>query len=243
MISLVSYIRSFLMAIIYPVFLLGMSLLTICLNFIFHQRRIDDAMISLWGRISCRLFGVRVHVKGLENIPLNKGCLFLFNHTSFFDIFSMIGFLPGVRFGAKIELFKIPLFGYAMRRVGVLPIDRANREEVFKVYESAKQRLINGERFALAPEGTRQETEALGEFKSGPFIFAISAQALIVPVVIRGASAILPKHSLLPNAQVWTRDIHIQVLPPVDATQFSIDNKDVLQDRIHLVMSEHLAGI
>lgn len=232
---LFSVVRSSLMTILYVPFLLLCSISAVVMNLIFNSRKLDDQIIQFWGRWSCKMFGVKVHVSGLGNIP-QGGCLFLFNHTSFFDVFAMAGYLPGIRFGAKIELFSIPFFGLAMRRLGMLPIARQKREEVFKLYQASEVRIANGERFALAPEGTRQDSEVLGSFKAGPFVFAINAKAPIVPVVIKNASQILPKGNYIPNWNVWSRNIQIHILPFVNTTEFDMNQRPALQDLVRSKM-------
>lgn len=195
----------------------------------------------MWGRGSCFVFGVRVKVHGAENIPTKQGCLFLFNHSSLFDVFAIQGYVKrGLRFGAKIELFKIPMFGTIMRRTGILPIDRGNRAAVLKVYESARQKIALGDSFALAPEGTRNTQEKLAPFKSGPFILAIEAGAPIVPVVVKGAASILPKRAFLPNATQWTCLIDLYVLPPIVVDSFRLDQRQELQALVRSKMLELL---
>ncbi|MBO9668373.1 MAG: 1-acyl-sn-glycerol-3-phosphate acyltransferase, partial [Bdellovibrio sp.] len=154
--KLLSYPRSLLAVILLPIFTAFVSALMIIANLTVNNRWFEDQIVYFWTKNVCRMFGVKVVVKGLETLPPG-GFIFVFNHTSFFDIFAMAGWLGSFRFGAKIELFKIPIFGAGMRRAGILPIARERREEVFKVYKAAESRIAKGERFALAPEGTRQE--------------------------------------------------------------------------------------
>jgi 1-acyl-sn-glycerol-3-phosphate acyltransferase len=228
------------MTILYPVVLFYYSAGSILMNLLFNNRKLDDKIAVSWGKTSCLMFGVKVKLNGQENIPPG-GCIYLFNHTSFFDVFAMQWALPGFRFGAKIELFKIPVFGFAMRRLGALPIARERRDEVFRVYEAAQIRIHNGEKFALAPEGTRQEEEKLGSFKAGPFVFAINAKAPLVPVVIRGAAAILPKGHWFPNRDVWSREITIDVLPPVPTESYNIKDRPILQEKVRSEMLPYFA--
>lgn len=227
------------MSFLFPIYLVFSSVLSIFLNVVFNNRNLDNRVIRMWGWASARMFGVTVDVKGLENIP-KCGYILLFNHTSFFDIFSIFAVLPEVRFGAKIELFRIPFFGRAMKRSGVLPIARQRKEEVFKVYDEAVIRLQKGEKFALAPEGTRQDSEALGPFKAGPFVFAINAQAPLVPMVIQGAAQILPKHHWFPNWNVWHRKIQITILPAVSTKGLSLQDRPKLQNQVREMMSRYL---
>lgn len=230
------------MTLAYPFVLVFSSILVMTVNLLFNNKKWDDAVVQGWAKFTCWMFGVKVKVKGAENVPAG-GCVFLFNHTSFFDIFAMQGALNGFRFGAKIELFKIPVFGLAMRRLGALPIARQNRDEVFKVYEAAQERIHRGERFALAPEGTRQEEEKLGPFKAGPFVFAINAKAPLVPVVIRGATRILPKGFWIPNHDAWTREVTIYVLEPVSTQGYEVKDRPFLQEKIHHQMEPYFTNV
>lgn len=238
---LLIYLRSFIYLILFVPFLMFCSILIITTNLLFNSRKIDDVVVKFWSWVSCYGCGVKVRLVGGEKIPPG-GFVLLFNHTSFFDIFALHYAIPKIRFGAKIELFKIPVFGFAMRRAGALPIDRGNREEVFRIYEDAQKRLLRGERFVLAPEGTRQEDEdKLGPFKSGPFVFAINAKAQILPVVLKGAAGILPKNSILPNTKSWTSTITIHVLDPISTEGFDSSRRQELQkivyDRMNAVLS------
>ncbi|WP_413581669.1 lysophospholipid acyltransferase family protein [Bdellovibrio sp. HCB288] len=233
--KLLSYPRTLLASVLLPIHTVFCSALMILVTFIYPNRWLEDQIVYFWTRGCCWMFGVKVVVRGFHK-EAKGGYLYVFNHTSFFDIFAMSGYLGSFRFGAKIELFKIPVFGWGMKRAGILPIARHRREEVFKVYKEAEKRIANGERFALAPEGTRQHKETLGPFKSGPFIFAINAKAPIVPVIVKGAAAIMPKGSFLPNWGVWTRTITLEVLPPVDATKYTIDQRPELQEHVRSLM-------
>ncbi len=197
-----------------------------------------NTLIQKWAHSCCWIFGVKLKLVGKEKIP-TCGILYVFNHTSYFDIFAMSALLRGVRYGAKIELFKVPILGMGMRLAGVLPIARKKREEVFKVYKEAEGRLAAGERFALAPEGTRQEKEALAPFKSGPFVFAINAKAPIVPVVIKGALAVMPRQSFLPNIGVWSRTITVEVLDSVATDKYTLDERPLLQEEVFTAMNKH----
>lgn len=238
--NLLATLRSTLMLVLYPFVLVMICIVAILGNLIFNNREFDDNVALFWGKISCWMFGVKVILRGEENIPPG-GCIFLFNHTSFFDIFAMQGAIRGFRFGAKIELFKIPIFGATMTRLGALPIARHRREEVFRVYKEAQNRIERGEKFALAPEGTRQHEERLGDFKAGPFVFGINARAPLVPVVIRGASAIMPKHHWLPNRDILVREVFIDVLPAVSTAGYDIKDRPLLQQRVRAEMEPFFA--
>lgn len=232
--------RSLVLALLYPIYLVACSAACLFFNIIFNDRKIDNFIIKFWAGGTCKMFGVGVKVNGEDKIPKKTGCIYVFNHTSYFDIWAMSGYLPSFRFGSKIELFKIPVFGWAIRRVGVLPIDRERRESVFRVYAEAKERIIKGDRFALSPEGTRQDTEKLGPFKSGPFVLAIQCSAPLVPVIIRNASRVMPKNWFIPNWNRWTDEITIDILDPVETKDLTVDSKKELMEKTHEIMERAL---
>ncbi|MCB0407087.1 MAG: 1-acyl-sn-glycerol-3-phosphate acyltransferase [Bdellovibrionales bacterium] len=234
MVFLVTFIRGLIMMFYITISTLFFSVLSILISLIF---RAPDLAFEIdryfWGRVALWLSGIQVEVRGLENLPQDgRGYLFLFNHTSYTDIIAMISWLPKMpRFGAKIELFKIPFFGAAMHSLGHIPIARDNRREVLKLYEEAGARVAKGVVFALAPEGTRQSGGELGKFKRGPFIFAVGAKMKVVPLLIVGAEQVQPKGSFLMNVGRWTRKIILQIQPSIDATEYTLENLSLLQER------------
>jgi 1-acyl-sn-glycerol-3-phosphate acyltransferase len=170
----------------------------------------------LWSRIVNWYFGVYVIADGFEKIPENGGGILAFNHQSHFDIPAITGSSRKlVRYGAKIELFKIPFFGSAIRVAGCLPIARDNRKEVFRIYEDAAKKFKQGIVYALAPEGTRQREPVIGPFKKGPFIFAVNSGVPIIPVVVEGANRVLQKSKLLVNLGCLRRTVLVRVLDPI----------------------------
>lgn len=228
------WLRSAAMMIVIPVSMIILGTSVMVCHILFRNKKIDDWHIAIWGKINYRVFGVRLKVFGQENLP-QGGCLFLFNHSSFFDIFAICAAIPGVRFGAKAELFKIPIFAQAMRMMGTLPIARQSREEVYKVYDEAKERL-KVQSFALSPEGGRFHGPHLAPFKAGPFIFAMSAEALIIPVVILGAYECLPKGSILPNKDKASRIIEVHILKGITSAGYQPSTRQKLQTDVYAAM-------
>lgn len=231
-----TWLRSIIVTLFFPFTVLILGPSAIVGHYIFNSRRLDDYFVSFWGRLCCRMSGVRVIVEGRENIP-RTGCLFLFNHSSFFDVFAIAGYLPGVRFGAKAELFKIPVFSHAMKAMDTLLIARNNRDEVYKIYEGAKIRFSNHEQFALSPEGGRFYGKNLSSFKAGPFIFAMSAGAPVVPVVIVGAYQALPKGSVFFNKNKLKHTILLKILEPIDTSDFKPETRKDLQKIVYEKMN------
>ena len=225
---LLIWVRSIIATLLMPVFVLFLGTLVVISFYVFRRRSIENYIIRLWGVWVCWFSGVEVKLHNQEVLP-EGGYLLLFNHASFFDIFALVDAVNGLRFGAKAELFKIPVFAQAMTIAGTLPIARDNRQEVIRVYDEAKKRFAKGAKFALSPEGGRfYNPEKLSPFKSGPFIFAISSGAPIVPVVIHGAYEVLPKGEFLFNSRKWKSTIHIHFMNPVETASYGIEQRHQL---------------
>src|SRR4051794_31780995 len=85
-----------------------------------------DLLSRAYSRTVLALYGLRVEASGLENLP-DRPAVYLFNHQSHLDPPSVQSILRRTaRFGAKIELFSIPIFGRGLRAAGILPIAREN---------------------------------------------------------------------------------------------------------------------
>ncbi len=199
------------------------------------------ASSQIWSRTLLFLAGVEVELRGANNMP-QSGCLYVFNHTSHYDILTIFSASPRYcYFGAKSELFSIPVFGSAIRIAGALPIERKNREKVMRVYKEAELRVQQGDVFALAPEGTRTKGfGSLSPFKSGPFFFAVNAQMPIVPLVLIGCEKVMPKHALLANWGVWKQKVILEILPPILPQGRSEEQIPQLKDKTYQVMSDCL---
>ncbi|MEZ4483858.1 MAG: lysophospholipid acyltransferase family protein [Syntrophotaleaceae bacterium] len=83
--------------------------------------------------------------------------------ASNFDILALFAGVPGqFRWMAKIELFRIPLFGLAMRRAGAIAVDRSNRRNSVLSMRQAVQRIADGTSVVIFPEGLVPRTDPAG---------------------------------------------------------------------------------
>lgn len=154
-----------------------------------------DRIHRAWARSLLWLAGVRVEVEGVESLRRGGPQVLVCNHQSLFDILALFAGLPvSLRFVAKKELSRIPLFAPAMRRAGHVFIDRSDRSQAVRVMTEAGERMREeGLSLGLFPEGTRSPEGRLQPFKKGAFVLAIDTQTDLVPVAVEGGAAILPK--------------------------------------------------
>jgi 1-acyl-sn-glycerol-3-phosphate acyltransferase len=183
-----------------------------------------------WARIISRLAGMRVELKGGENLKPGQPYILAANHQSQFDIFALQGYLNiSFRWLAKKELFDIPVFGYGMRQAGYIAIDRSRGRQALKSLYAAAERIAAGASVIIFPEGTRSNDGKLREFKSGGMVLAIKSGVPIVPVAIRGTHEIMPKGKLLSRPGRVT----ISIGRPIDISSFKMAQKQELAKRLH----------
>src|SRR6266481_4472218 len=115
-----------------------------------------DKVPRWWSIAVLRAVGIKVRVHGTENVKGGDPYIFASNHVSWFDVPSLAKILPRNKFVAKSELFKVPIFGRAMRAVGMIEIQRENRKAAFGAYDVAAERIRAGNSVVVFQEGTRR---------------------------------------------------------------------------------------
>lgn len=177
--------------------------------------------IALWGgRQWLRLSGMRVRVRGLEQLDPRRTYIFTANHRSYLDTATLFCHLKR-RIGlfAKKELLKVPILGFGMGFVNIMAIDRSNRERALATVRAATERIRSGVSFGVFAEGTRALPGQLLPFKKGAFYMAIETGVSIVPVAIKNTDALMGKGTGVARAGT----IEMVILPPVETTGLSTD--------------------
>jgi 1-acyl-sn-glycerol-3-phosphate acyltransferase len=189
----------------------------------------------LWAGGLVFVSGIRVTIKGLEDVDWSKPYVIMSNHESFFDILIYMAMFPTwIRWVAKKSLFEIPFLGWSMWARKDIPLDRRNLKASIKSLAKAAQSLLKGGRSVVNfPKGTRGKTENIGPFKKGPFMLAILSQCAILPVVIKGTRNVLKKGSLLINPC----DVEVWIGQPIETKELVEKDRDHLMHRVHNVMS------
>ena len=155
---------------------------------------IDDR--ARWfGKRVVELLEVDLHASGAERVPPGRAYVYMSNHQSHMDIPMLYATLPSptIRMLGKKELFRIPVWGRALRAAEFIEVDRSNHKRALKSIERAAELIRDGVSIYLAPEGTRSRTGRLGPLKKGGFHLAKETGTPIVPVAIRGTIDILPR--------------------------------------------------
>ena len=118
--------------------------------------------------------------------------MFVSNHTSNIDVPSIVSVSPEpLRFIAKKELERVPLFGWAARRMGHVFIDRRDSHGAAKVIGDRIARGLRGIGLFFFAEGTRSTTDEMLPFKKGAAVAALEARVDCVPIGVAGAREVL----------------------------------------------------
>ena len=195
-----------------------------------------DRVARSWGRVWCWAAGVKLVVEGLEHINKERSYVIVSNHQSAFDIFAHFAAFPvPIRFLAKTELFKIPLFGLAMRKIGMVEVDRgAGRAAHHAINQGAKRTMERGWSLMIYPEGTRPRDGVMLPFKKGAFSIARNVGAPVLPTAIMGSRTVWkPKTKLIRSGHVTVR-----IMPSIPTEGMMIHELGGLKDRVETQIGE-----
>lgn len=194
-----------------------------------------DARLARWSRRLLEQADVRLETFGLEALRASQTAggasadetfVVMSNHRSVYDIPVLFQAFPRtLRMVTKAELFKIPVWGPAMRAAGFIEIDRKDRARAIASLAVARARLESGVNVWIAPEGTRSRDGTLREFKKGGFLLALETGLRILPVGLRGTEDILRSGSF--DVRKGTR-VEVHFGAPIDPRAFGMERRDAL---------------
>jgi 1-acyl-sn-glycerol-3-phosphate acyltransferase len=192
--------------------------------------RAADAALHLWGRSVLASSGVRHQAYGLEHIPAEGNVVFVCNHQSHYDApLNFAHIRKHTRYVAKAELFKIPVFGPALRRAGNIPVQRSgsqgDRARLTEAVTAVRERVS----VLFFAEGTRSPDGELKPFKKGAATLAIQAGVPVVPMAVSGTRLILPKGG---RAVQWGQRVALVVGEPISTQGLTLQDRDALTKRL-----------
>jgi 1-acyl-sn-glycerol-3-phosphate acyltransferase len=174
-----------------------------------------------FGRLCLRVGGTQLQVHGSENVVEGQPCVVVANHASDWDPPCILAALPRVfiRFVAKQEIMRIPVFGHALRLSGNVRVVRTQTAADVERIRSA---------MGFFAEGTRSPDGSLQPFKIGAFATALACGLPILPVALAGTYAIWPKGRL----QVRRGVVAVEVGEPISTEGLTFEDRAALRDRV-----------
>lgn len=192
-----------------------------------------------WVHVLFRLFGMRVRVLGAEHLADPRPRLLIANHQSFLDIMLMMGWVRWPSFLAKKEIQSWPWFGWAMKVLRCVFVDRNDRGSRNAVGRAVKASMAEGVDFCIFAEGTRTRDGELLPFRHGAFQIAVDSGAYVTPVVLDPTWRILNKKGF----RLWPEAITISVLPPIDCAAIEKPDRKALGEQVEKAIRAELARI
>jgi len=207
-------------AIVAP-FLILLVVLTKNENFIYSP-------VRFFVRAGLTMVGVHVKVSGVERLDPTQTYIFTPNHQSLIEVPLFVTYLGrNPAYLGKKEIFKYPVFGYGIRLIGVVPVDRSNSPAAVESAKVATENLRRGKSYVVYPEGTRSRDGRMLPFKKGAFMMAMDAGVPVVPVTVSGATKIMPKAQV----KVYPSTVRITVHKPISTAGYSKENVNQLIER------------
>ncbi|CAG0999582.1 1-acyl-sn-glycerol-3-phosphate acyltransferase [Myxococcaceae bacterium] len=148
----------------------------------------DFARVALLG---C---GASLVTEGEQHLDPRRRYVFVSNHQSHLDAMAILASLPrhGLRFVAKEELGRIPLFGAALRATGNVFVGRRDTSADVERLDADGSVLVERISVLFFAEGSRSTDGKPRHFKKGAAVFAIKAGIPLVPIGVSGSFEILP---------------------------------------------------
>jgi 1-acyl-sn-glycerol-3-phosphate acyltransferase len=179
-----------------------------------QRRRAEHAFNALWARASTLLF-YRVAVEGREHLPPpGEPVVFVANHQSFLDIYTLFHLGRDFKFISKASVFLVPLIGWSMFMTGHVGLKRTDKRSQLECLKACGELLKAGASVLFFPEGTRSADGRMHGFKKGAFSVAAKAGVRVVPLTLVGTGALMPnarEHLLFPGR------VRLVVHPPLPA--------------------------
>ena len=166
-------------------------------------------ILGYWIQFCLKTFlSVKIEVKGLENIPRNKNFFIASLHQSLFETFFLQTIFKNPVFILKKQLLKIPLFGWQLKKIGSVSIDRDRfnkenlgfYEKILDVIEKEKRPLI------IFPQATRTLVHDKVPFKKGVSKIYEKLNTICLPVALNSGT-VWPKSGMLSSKKTITISI------------------------------------
>jgi 1-acyl-sn-glycerol-3-phosphate acyltransferase len=229
-------LRTLVCILVLPPALIGASLLgTVLALFGASQQRVHIAYTG-YARLCMRLGATRLEVNGLHWLKPDQAYLVVSNHESNWDLPAIVAGLHQLilRFVAKKQVIRIPIFGQALRLTGNVRVVRTQTARDIERIRKGMTRRAKEVSVMFFAEGTRSRDGALHPFKKGAFATAIGFGLPVLPVAIAGTRPIWPKGKV----RLRRGTVAIEVGEPIPIDGLTLEDRTSLRDRTYAVVGE-----
>ena len=229
-------LRTVVCILVLPAALIGASLVGMALALLgAPPRRVHIAYVG-FARLCLRLGATRLDVNGLDRLGPGRAYVVVSNHESNWDLPCVTAGLSQLilRFVAKKQIMRIPIFGQALRLTGNVRVVRTETQGDIERIRKGMSRRAEEVSVLFFAEGARSRDGALHPFKKGAFATAIGFGLPILPIAIAGTRPIWPKGKL----RVRRGAAALEVGEPISVDGLTLDNRTALRDRTFAAVAE-----
>jgi len=202
------------------------GLIVILFSF-FPRGALFEHLLKIISKSILFIAGIKVNISGVENFNKDDQYIVMMNHVNIFDAFLFYSSFPGFARGVEEEShFRWPFYGWVMKRIGMIPINRKRGREALETLKRAAGMIRERPEYSIAvlPEGTRTRTGMLGNFKKGGFLLAVESGLDILPVIQTGSFDIKKKGRSIIRPGI----VELEFNKPVSVSGFSRNSLDKL---------------
>jgi len=206
----------------------------VLLNVFLDARKHDWLQRSLCRRIMF-LAGARVEVRCLPGFDPNRTVFFFSNHVNLFDPFVLYCAIPQFVRGWELEShFKIPAYGWLMKRFGNVPVPDVRRpSDLKRMWRLTQEAIDSGTSLVIFPEAKRTRDGHVLEFQDGGFRVAQQLGVPIVPLSIVGSF----RHFRTGHWMLWPVKITVYLHDTIETKGLHKENVPALRDRVREIIS------
>lgn len=175
-----------------PLFVVMLLMHPLVLLFDRYRRRAHHFVAKMWAAATISPF-YRFEFEGKENLlPEDVPVVYVCNHQSYMDIYTLLTLERSFKFISKTSIFVIPIIGWAMFLMGLIPLRRMDSRSQFDCLKRCIDLVKKGASVFFFPEGTRSKDGKLDSFKKGAFSVAVKTQVPVVPITLMGTGKLMP---------------------------------------------------
>src|SRR5271165_1106099 len=200
---------------------------------ILDPRKHDYLQRGLCRRIAF-FSGARVVAKEDPGFDRTRTSFFMVNHVNRFDPFILYCAIPQLVRGWELEShFRIPIYGWLMKRFGNVPVPNVRSPKDLKRLWRMTQEAINGGTSLIVfPEGKRTRDGHVDEFQDGAFRVAQQLEIPIVPVSLVGSF----QHHRTGHWMFWPATITAHLHDTIDTSGMTKEDVPALRKRVREIV-------
>jgi 1-acyl-sn-glycerol-3-phosphate acyltransferase len=202
---------------------------------IFLDARKHDWLQRAFCRRIAFLSGARVQAVRSAGYDPRRTCFFMCNHVNLFDPFILYCAIPQFVRGWELEShFKIPAYGWLMKRFGNVPVPDVRRpSDLKRMWRLTQDAIDRGTSLIVFPEAKRTRTGHVDGFEDGGFRVAQQLGIPIIPISIVGSF----QHHRTGHWMLWPATITIHLHDVIETKGLTKQDVPALRDRVHAIIS------